>query len=235
MLIPDADTQLLPLLASKRRPPACASDREQQAILQSAQGFLQRGHLSAHADYDAARWNACRLDGIVQQMKCPFLLLHGGGVSSKMMEQLVGRRFAEIADRDGVVLVYPNAVDKHWNDGRGVKRYRSHRERIDDVGFLSALIDELVATMRDLVEVGVSILTLGQYLRPSSWHLPVVEYVPPQRFDALRIAAEAHGFLYVASGPLVRSSYRAGEFFLEGLLRKGAKPRDAPVTQATPA
>ncbi len=82
--------------------------------------------------------------------------------------------------------------------------------------------EEVLETMRDLRANGVDIVTLGQYLRPSTWHLPVHEYVSPETFDAYREAGESMGFLYVASGPLVRSSYRAGEFFLENVLR-GAK------------
>ncbi len=80
--------------------------------------------------------------------------------------------------------------------------------------------EELGETFRDLRAAGVDVLTLGQYLRPSDRHLPVQEYLPPERFAALKARAETHGFLYVASGPLVRSSYRAGEFFVEGLLRR---------------
>ena len=80
--------------------------------------------------------------------------------------------------------------------------------------------EEILATMRDLRAAKVDILTLGQYLRPSTWHLPVKEYVPPETFDELRIAGEAMGFLYVAAGPLVRSSYRAGEFFMEKVIRE---------------
>ncbi len=79
---------------------------------------------------------------------------------------------------------------------------------------------DLVKTMKDLREVNVDILTLGQYLRPSKGHIPVTEYVSPERFDYYKDLAEALGFLYVASGPLVRSSYRAGEFFVEALIRK---------------
>lgn len=84
--------------------------------------------------------------------------------------------------------------------------------------------DELLAAFRDLRRAEVDILTLGQYLRPTAQgrHLPVAEFVPPERFDALGGKARAMGFLYVASGPLVRSSYRAGELFLEGLLKKAA-------------
>jgi len=84
--------------------------------------------------------------------------------------------------------------------------------------------DEVLETMDDLRDAGVDIVTLGQYLRPSAWHLPVQEFVPPERFDAYRREAEAMGFLYAAAGPLVRSSYRAGEFFLENVLRgRGAR------------
>jgi len=73
--------------------------------------------------------------------------------------------------------------------------------------------EEVLETMGDLRAANVDILTLGQYLRPSDWHLPVQEYVPPEAFDRFREAGEAMGFIYVAAGPLVRSSYRAGEFF----------------------
>jgi len=79
---------------------------------------------------------------------------------------------------------------------------------------------EVVAAMRDLRANGVDIVTVGQYLRPSNWHLAVQEYVPPEVFEELRVAGESMGFAYVAAGPLVRSSYRAGEFFLEKVLRE---------------
>jgi len=83
---------------------------------------------------------------------------------------------------------------------------------------------EVLEALRDLRAVDVNILTLGQYLRPSAWHLPVQEFVSPDRFDAYREIAERMGFLYVASGPLVRSSYRAGEFFLESVVgRRGSE------------
>jgi lipoic acid synthetase len=90
------------------------------------------------------------------------------------------------------------------------------------LGETDAEIDE---TMRDLRRAGVEILTLGQYLRPSAWHLPVVEWVTPQRFAAWREAGLAHGFRYVASGPLVRSSYRAAELFLRGEIEAKGKDR----------
>ena len=85
--------------------------------------------------------------------------------------------------------------------------------------------DEVLETMRDLRDAAVDIVTLGQYLRPSDWHLSVQEYVPPETFDQLRQAGEGMGFAYVAAGPLVRSSYRAGEFFLEKVIRDRGQNR----------
>jgi len=69
--------------------------------------------------------------------------------------------------------------------------------------------DELVATLRDLLEVGVSILTLGQYLRPSAQHLPVARYYHPDEFVELAAIGRGLGFSHVEAGPLVRSSYHA--------------------------
>lgn len=76
---------------------------------------------------------------------------------------------------------------------------------------LGETAQEVREAMRDLREVGVEILTLGQYLQPSPAQLPVSEWVPPERFDALAAEGRAMGFRFVASGPLVRSSYRAAE------------------------
>ncbi len=82
---------------------------------------------------------------------------------------------------------------------------------------------EVVQTMRDLRAVGVDFLTIGQYLRPTQKHLPVREYVPPEQFERYRKLGEELGFLYVAAGPLVRSSYRAGEFFIASMIRRGTQ------------
>src|SRR2546428_4255572 len=80
--------------------------------------------------------------------------------------------------------------------------------------------DEILATMRDLRANEVDIVTVGQYLRPSTWHIAVQEYVPPEVFEELRVAGESMGFAYVAAGPLVRPSYRAGEFFMYKVIRQ---------------
>jgi lipoic acid synthetase len=80
--------------------------------------------------------------------------------------------------------------------------------------------DEVVDALELLRGAGVDFLTLGQYLRPSENHAPVKEYVEPARFADLQVRGERMGFRYVASGPLVRSSYRAGEYFFERLIRE---------------
>ncbi len=69
--------------------------------------------------------------------------------------------------------------------------------------------EEIIESMQDLVNVGVDILTIGQYLQPSAKHLPVVEFVTPERFEVYRVLGLEMGFRYVESGPLVRSSYHA--------------------------
>ncbi|PSP32040.1 lipoyl synthase [Halobacteriales archaeon QH_10_67_22] len=82
---------------------------------------------------------------------------------------------------------------------------------------------EVYQTLADLQSVGVDIVTLGQSLQPSRSHLEVSEYVHPDAFDTWRRVAEDElDFLYCASGPMVRSSYRAGELFVESVLRDGA-------------
>lgn len=74
---------------------------------------------------------------------------------------------------------------------------------------LGETIEEVLAVMRDLVALGVDILTIGQYLQPSQKHLPIERYYTPQEFEYLRQVGLEMGFKWVESGPLVRSSYRA--------------------------
>jgi lipoic acid synthetase len=77
---------------------------------------------------------------------------------------------------------------------------------------------EVLETMRDLRGAGVDVVTLGQYLRPTPRHAPVDRYVEPERFDDFARQGKAMGFAFVASGPLVRSSYKAAEVFVRSTL-----------------
>jgi lipoyl synthase len=74
---------------------------------------------------------------------------------------------------------------------------------------LGELESEVLQVMRDLREHRVDILTLGQYLRPSPKHLPIIRYIPQQEFDGYKVAGREMGFAHVEAGPLVRSSYHA--------------------------
>lgn len=80
-------------------------------------------------------------------------------------------------------------------------------------------IPEIIQAMKDLRSINVDFLTIGQYMRPTKRHMKVEEYVRPETFEELRLLGEQIGFKYVAAGPLVRSSYRAGELFIKSLFK----------------
>ncbi len=83
--------------------------------------------------------------------------------------------------------------------------------------------DEVITAMENLREIGVNFLTLGQYLQPNSSKLSVFRFVHPDEFQEFAEIGQQMGFDYVASGPLVRSSYRAAEFYIEQKLRSSSK------------
>ena len=80
--------------------------------------------------------------------------------------------------------------------------------------------EEVIQLMKDCRNIDCDVITFGQYLQPTPRHLKVREYVTPEKFQQYQDIGEEMGFRYVASGPLVRSSYKAGEFFLKNMLRK---------------
>jgi lipoic acid synthetase len=87
---------------------------------------------------------------------------------------------------------------------------------------------EVYQTLSDLQQVDVDVVTFGQYLQPSRSHLDVFDYVHPDKFETWRrVAEDEFDFLYCASGPMVRSSYKAGELFVEALVRDGQSPEEA--------
>jgi lipoic acid synthetase len=90
---------------------------------------------------------------------------------------------------------------------------------------------EVYQTLGDLREIGTDIVTFGQYLQPSRSHLEVFDYVHPDKFNTWEQVAEAEfNFLYCASGPMVRSSFKAGEFFVEALIRDDKSIEEARTT-----
>ncbi|KAL3509446.1 hypothetical protein ACH5RR_028847 [Cinchona calisaya] len=78
--------------------------------------------------------------------------------------------------------------------------------------------DQVVKTMEKVREAGVDVMTFGQYMRPSKRHMPVSEYITPEAFEKYRVLGMEMGFRYVASGPMVRSSYKAGEFYIKSMI-----------------
>jgi len=84
--------------------------------------------------------------------------------------------------------------------------------------------DEVRQAFKDLLAIGVDCVTLGQYLQPTKKHMKVHEYVTPEKFDYWKEEGERMGFKYVASGPMVRSSYKAGEFYIKNIIQKNTIP-----------
>ncbi len=79
---------------------------------------------------------------------------------------------------------------------------------------------EIRETLKDLRSIDCDVITFGQYLQPTKKHIPVATFVHPEQFKMWQREAEAMGFLYVASGPLVRSSYKAAEYFIKGVIER---------------
>ena len=93
-------------------------------------------------------------------------------------------------------------------------------------------LPEVLQTLKDLRHAGVDCLTLGQYLQPSSTRLKVSRYVHPDEFKMWEAEANQLGFLYCASGPMVRSSYRAGEFYLRNIIKHKQQQQQASNLQS---
>jgi lipoic acid synthetase len=177
--------------------------------------------------------------------RCPDLLV----------ETLVGdfqgvRRDVDTLIRDGRPDVFAHNVEVvprlqrtirdvrcSWEQSVGVLRWAKEAGAITKTSLMVGLgetREEMLAAMQALREIDVDVLTIGQYLRPTPKHAELVRYVEPDEFDAYAAAGRELGFRFVASGPLVRSSYRAAEAFLHGVLktegtasadRYGRKPR----------
>ncbi|GBG72026.1 hypothetical protein CBR_g10962 [Chara braunii] len=87
--------------------------------------------------------------------------------------------------------------------------------------------DQIVRSMEKVREAGVDVMTFGQYMRPTKGHMPVSHFVTPEAFDGWQKLGEEMGFRYVAAGPLVRSSYKAGEFYIKAMIEKDRMLKNA--------
>jgi lipoic acid synthetase len=166
-------------------------------------------------DGGAAHW-AATIRAVKQ--RCPDLVL----------EALTGDFAGDLAAVDQVLAAGPDVfahnletvprlarevrVQASYPRSFAVLAHASQRGALSKTGLMLGLgetLDEVRAVLREARAIGVQILTLGQYLRPSRQHLPVARHVPPEEFAQLKLEALDLGFAHVESGPLVRSSYHA--------------------------
>jgi lipoic acid synthetase len=179
------------------------------------------------------------LDGGARQVAATVRRLHELG-GDLLVETLVGDFAGDLGAVDTVVDAGPDVLAHNLEVVRELQRtirdarcsydqsltvLRRAKERAPARPTKSSLMvgigetdEQVLEAMHDLRSAGVDLLTLGQYLRPTPRHAPVDRYVPPETFEAFRREGLAMGFVYVASGPLVRSSYKAAEVFVQGLL-----------------
>ena len=126
-----------------------------------------------------------------------------------------------LASRPDIVGHNIETVERLTPEVRSRAKYRTSLQTLKHIASSGAVAksglmvglgeseEEILQTLRDLREVGVSIVTLGQYLRPTKEHYPVKAYITPEKFEEYRLKALEMGFAYCASAPLVRSSYLA--------------------------
>ena len=120
----------------------------------------------------------------------------------------------------------PHVRDRraNWKQSLGVlRRAKAAGAEVTKTSLMLGLgetFEEVQQGMRELREAGVDVITFGQYMRPTKRHMAVEEYVTPEAFAAYERLAKEMGFLYTAAGPMVRSSYRAGEYYIANVLKK---------------
>ncbi len=157
-------------------------------------------------------------------------------VIETLIPDYVGASLSKLMDARPDVLAHNVEVvprlqrrirDPRCSFERSLDTLREAKQLVGDVFTKSSLMiglgetpEEVLEAMQRLRLAQVDFLTVGQYLRPTRRHAPVREYIDPSRFAEYQVAGEKMGFRYVASGPLVRSSYKAGEFFFERMVRQ---------------
>jgi len=175
------------------------------------------GHVVATVKELKARQNALRVETLVGDFQGRL----------ELVEQVVGSGMDVFAHNVETVERLQGTVrDRRAGYAQSLSVLRHARNVRPDVVTKTSLMlglgeepDEVHQTLRDLRDNAVDIVTFGQYLQPTKRHMKVSRYVDPSEFDDWRKAAEALG-MHSASGPLVRSSYRAGELFKDRLLRR---------------
>uniref|UniRef100_A0A673SSZ0 Lipoic acid synthetase n=1 Tax=Suricata suricatta TaxID=37032 RepID=A0A673SSZ0_SURSU len=160
-----------------------------------------------------------------------------GNLKRQKGERCVRKRDAPTLESAGEVENMPQPQPQSWkvrdpraNFNQSLRVLKHAKEvRPDVISKTSIMLglgendEQVYATMKALREADVDCLTLGQYMQPTKRHLKVEEYITPEKFKYWEKVGNELGFHYTASGPLVRSSYKAGEFFLKNLVAKRKK------------
>lgn len=157
------------------------------------------------------------------------LLIPDFRLDGECLRTIVGSRPDVIGHNiETVERLTPSARDRRASYRQSLEVLQTVKEIDPSIYTKSAMMlgigeteEEVMAAMQDLRAAHVDFLAIGQYLRPGQHHMEVKEYVPPERFTCLKDKAMEMGFLYVAAGPFVRSSYRAGEYFLRKIVERG--------------
>lgn len=162
-----------------------------------------------------------------EQMMVESLVGDWQGNEHQIAAVLAGNPDVYAHNIETVLRLTPRVRDHRCSYVRSLETLRAAKRLRPDVVTKSSIMlglgesdREVEQAMDDLREFGVDVVTFGQYLRPTLLHLPVREHVTPARFKALEQRALKKGFLYVAAGPLVRSSYKAAEYYLAGMVRQ---------------
>nr|XP_053644118.1 lipoyl synthase, mitochondrial-like [Cherax quadricarinatus] len=165
------------------------------------------------------------LHTVCEEARCPNIGECWGGNDDNIST-------ATIMDSQDSQLVFPSGIKKReveldprakYRQSLGVLEY-AKTTKVDLVTKSSIMLglgetdEEVLQTMKDLRDAGVDCVTLGQYMQPTKRHLRVSEYVTPEKYQHWEKIGKSLGFVYTASGPLVRSSYKSGEFFMKNLL-----------------
>ena len=162
------------------------------------------------------------IKGICPETLCEVLIPDFAGNSTSLQKVIDAEPDVVSHNVETVARLTPKVRDRRTDYNRSLFVLKKIKERNPALatksGFMVGLgetEEEVQTTMEDLRRTGCDMLTIGQYLKPSKECIPVVEYVHPDTFDEYRKFGEAIGFQSVASGPLVRSSYLAHQFFTQ--------------------
>jgi lipoic acid synthetase len=190
-------------------------------------------------DHGAAHLAACVRAVVDTGAAVEALVPDFGGDASRLATVIDAGVSVVAHNVETVARLSPALRDRRASYATSLHVLRAAKRRHADVLTKSSLMlglgeqdDEIVDALVDLRAVDVDIVTLGQYLRPSEQQAPVVEWVTPARFDDIAVDARSLGFVAVASGPLVRSSYRAAELAAQARRARCARSEAATAAHA---